>query len=251
MQCLNENCNASDIEKDDNFCYKCGHYTAKGYIYFSNSENQDMILNGEAIKKDNRLNSLLFIGVLGFVLFFAFTYISGNDIFRSFYYIRKRLESYVYDYNTAVIKTNNTYGKKEVSTIEDARNLIYEDLDKQNWKCSEFLNTFNLETDLELNHDIVKVSLCDVTYNETEKISNVINKMYELFPNMKGALTNISITNAKTKEEYVAYFQPMFQFVNQNEDINNYNKVNKTQILLNSYYFLNESILLSLNCVYT
>ena len=35
----------------------------------------------------------------------------------------------------------------------------------------------------------------------------------------------------------------MFQFVNPNENINNYNKINKTQILLNSYYFLNEEIM--------
>ena len=67
--------------------------------------------------------------------------------------------------------------------------------------------------------------------------------MYYLFPNINGALTNITITNAETKEEYIARFQPMFQFVNPVEDINNYNKVNKTQILLNSYYFLNENII--------
>ena len=35
----------------------------------------------------------------------------------------------------------------------------------------------------------------------------------------------------------------MFQFVNTNNDINSYNKVNKTQILLNSYYFLNDDIM--------
>ena len=67
--------------------------------------------------------------------------------------------------------------------------------------------------------------------------------MYNLFPNISGALTNISITNASTNKEYIARFQPMFQFVNANEDITKYNKVNKTQILLNSYYFLNEDIM--------
>lgn len=64
--------------------------------------------------------------------------------------------------------------------------------------------------------------------------------MYYLFSNIKGSLTNITITNAKTNSEYIAYFQPMYEFVNTNLDINDYNKVNKTQILLNSYYFLNE-----------
>ena len=35
-----------------------------------------------------------------------------------------------------------------------------------------------------------------------------------------------------TNSEYIARFQPMYQFVNINEDINNYNKVNKTQIFI-------------------
>ena len=35
----------------------------------------------------------------------------------------------------------------------------------------------------------------------------------------------------------------MYTFVNNNLDINEYNKVNKTQILLNSYYYLNKDIL--------
>ena len=67
--------------------------------------------------------------------------------------------------------------------------------------------------------------------------------MYRLFPNIKGALTNVTITNTPSKSEYIARFQPMFQFVNSHESINEFNKVNKTQILLNSYYFLNNSIL--------
>ena len=69
--------------------------------------------------------------------------------------------------------------------------------------------------------------------------------MYSLFPNINGALTNITISNADTKSEYIARFQPMYQFVNIDEDINFYNKVNKTQILINSYYFLNENIMSS------
>ena len=100
-----------------------------------------------------------------------------------------------------------------------------------------------MENDIENAYSIPNVSFCDISYDEAEKIKDVIDKMYFLFPNMKGALTNISITNAKTNSEYIAYFQPMFQFVNPNEDINYYNKVNKTQILLNSYYFLNENIM--------
>ena len=100
-----------------------------------------------------------------------------------------------------------------------------------------------LEYSLEETYDIAKVNFCDMSYNESLKIAKVLEKMYELFPNISGALTNITITNAPTKEEYIAYFQPMFQFINPSENIDSYNKVNKTQILLNSYYFLNEKII--------
>ena len=31
MKCLNQYCDAEDIENDDNFCYKCGNWTSKGF----------------------------------------------------------------------------------------------------------------------------------------------------------------------------------------------------------------------------
>ena len=51
MNCLNQYCDADEIEKDDNFCYKCGHWTAKGYSFIRNKENVESILNGAAVKK--------------------------------------------------------------------------------------------------------------------------------------------------------------------------------------------------------
>ena len=101
----------------------------------------------------------------------------------------------------------------------------------------------NYQYDLEQNYTIPSVEFCDISLDEAQKIQNVIKKTYELFPNINGALTNITITNASVNSEYIARFQPMYQFVNINENIHKYNKVNKTQILLNSYYFLNENML--------
>ena len=121
--------------------------------------------------------------------------------------------------------------------------MIKDDLDHQKFKCTYALDTSTLEEEIESSYSIANVSFCDISYSESEKIKEVIDKMYFLFPSIKGALTNISITNAKNNSDFIAYFQPMYQFVNPNEDINNYNKVNKTQILLNSYYFLNEKIM--------
>ena len=243
MKCLNKDCNAGEIEEDDNFCYKCGHWTARGYSFLKQPENIPGILNGNGAKRDDRFLTMISLTLFAFI---AFTFIGlyrGEDLFKPLYFVKRKIDNYMYGYNTAIIKTDNIYNKKNINSLEEANQIIDYDLDSQNFKCSYALDTFKLETDIEKAYSIPSVSFCDMSYNEAEKIKNVIDKMYSLFPNMKGALTNISITNAKTKSEYIAYFQPMFQFVNPNEDINFYNKVNKTQILLNSYYFLNENVM--------
>lgn len=243
MECLNPDCDADEIEKDDNFCYKCGHWTAKGYSFLKNPENVESILNGDLTKRNHRFAMMVALALFTFIVF-AFTLIfRGEDLFKPIYYVKRKIDSYVYGYNTAIIKTDNVYNKVKVDSLEDAKKMIVEDLERQNYKCSNALLNFQLEADIEKNYSIANVSFCDIDYDEALKIKNVIDKMYFLFPNMKGALNNISITNAKTKSEYIAYFQPMFQFVNPNEDINVYNKVNKTQILLNSYYFLNSKVI--------
>ena len=48
MNCLNQYCDADEIEKDDNFCYKCGHWTAKGYSFIRNKENDCCIIRSNA-----------------------------------------------------------------------------------------------------------------------------------------------------------------------------------------------------------
>lgn len=243
MKCLNRSCDASEIENDDNFCYKCGHWTAKGYSFINNKENVETIMNGDAIKKDNNFLVMISIVSLAFIAFFIMSLIRGNSLYKPFFYLKRQIYSYVYGYNISIIKTDNTYNDKKVNNYDTAIKLIKEDLDSQSWKCSHQTETFQYQNKVENIGNIPIVIFCDVSPTETQKLTDTISKMYKLFPNMKGSLTNISITNATTNSEYIARFQPMFQFINANEDINKYNKVNKTQILLNSYYFLNDSII--------
>ena len=241
MKCLNQNCDADLIEEQDHFCYKCGNYTAKGYEYLQNKDNVEKILNGSAVKQDNRFTIITNIASFSFIVLFALILLKSNDMFRPFYYLRRIIENYTYGYNTAIIKTDNMYSNMDINSLDDAKEIITKDLDGQTFKCSYSMDTLRLAIDLETDHKITNVSLCDVPKEEALKIKEVVDRMYELFPNIEGALTNISITNPTSKDDYVAYFQSMYQFVNNNENINNYNKVNKTQILLNSYYFLNNN----------
>lgn len=243
MKCLNQYCDAEDIENDDNFCYKCGHWTAKGFSFIRKEENVMQIMNGDAAKKDDNFSVMMGLASLAFIGFFVMSLIRGNDLYKPFFYLKRQADSYIYGYHTSIIKTDNTYKDKIVNNYEEAVELIKDDLDNQHWKCSYEMETFMYQRDIESVTEIPVVSFCDVSDSEAQKLTEVIKKMYSLFPNMSGALTNISITNATTNSEYIARFQPMFQFVNANNDINTYNKVNKTQILLNSYYFLNDDIM--------
>lgn len=243
MKCLNQYCDAEEIENDDYFCYKCGHWTAKGFSYIRKEENVMKIMNGDAAKKDDNLSLMVGIASLAFIGFFVMSLVRGNDLYKPFFYLKRQADSYIYGYHTSIIKTNNTYKDQVVSSYDDAIELIKKDLDSQGWKCSHEIETFQYQNEVESVGGIPVVSFCDVSDVEAQKLTEVIKKMYSLFPNMSGALTNISVTNATTNSEYIARFQPMFQFVNANNNINSYNKVNKTQILLNSYYFLNDDIM--------
>ena len=231
------------INPEDNFCPMCGHWTAKGYTFLQDETNVNEIIKGKAYKQEKNFNTFkILLGVL-VIFFLVFTFIRGKDMFKPYAYLKKQFNSLIYGYNSSILKTNNIYNHKIVNDKEIAKKIIINDFNSQSWMCSTNLEIKEIELQLEKDYDILSVNFCDMSLENVEKIKKVIDKIYELFPNIKGNLTNITITNAVNKEEYIAYFQPMYQFVNVNMDINEYNKVNKTQILLNSYYFLNDNIL--------
>ena len=243
MKCLNQNCDANEIEKDDNFCYKCGHWTAKGYAFLNNKDNVDSILSGATLKQSGRLSILGALLSLVFIVFSVMLIIRGQDLFKPFFYLKKQAFNYIYGFNTSLMKTDNKYNKKTINSYEDAIEFIKKDFSDQQLYCFNDTKVTLMALDLEEKYSIPSVSFCDMSIEESTKIKDVIDSMYNLFPNINGALTNITITNASTKSEYIARFQPMYQFVNINENIDSYNKINKTQILINSYYFLNKDLI--------
>ena len=240
MKCLN--CGA-ELEADDNFCPVCGHWTAHGYSYFNNSENVKKLMNGYEVRQSGKLSILISLVFFLIVLFIGMLVFRGNNLFKPIIYIKKQIDSYHYGYHTSIMKTDNIYNKVAVNDLNEAYDLIRRDFDSQTWKCMHDIETYKLEEAIETDYNITSVNFCDIKYEEVAKIKAVIDEVYSLFPNVDDGLTNITITNTKSQADYIAYFQPMFEFVNPGEDINIYNRVNKTQILLNSYYFLNDDIL--------
>ena len=67
MEC--NHCN-SEIESDDNFCWKCGHWTTHGYLFFKKDPNNVEMLNGNTVKQHNKMGSLMTIMMISFILFF-------------------------------------------------------------------------------------------------------------------------------------------------------------------------------------
>ena len=240
MKCII--CN-SEIESDDNFCHHCGHWTAKGYTYFNKNEDHLKLLEGNAIKSENKMIALFVLISLLIILFTAISIIRGNEILKPFVYIKKKIFNYKYGYPTSVIKTDNQYHKVNISNLEEANTYIKDDLSTQTWQCKDNIDIYHIEEELKQKYKIKSISFCDMNIEEVKKIKNTMDKVWTLFPNTIGYLDTISITNANTKNEYIAYFQPIYQFINTTEDIDKYNKVNKTQILLNSYYYLNNKVL--------
>lgn len=236
MHCLK--C-GTEVETDDNFCPVCGHWTSKGYSFFRDKKNID-IINGSVIKQHNRLGNLFVIMVIFVIIFIAYTNYRGNDLLKPFIYTKKQLLNKQYGYNTTIIDKDNQYFNEKILNIEDAKELIKKDFFSQQWKCFSDIDTSNIEQTIEKDHNIISVSFCEISAPEAQKIKYTIDNIYSLFPNIDGYLTNITLTNAKNPKDYVAYFQPIYEFTNSTNDINQYNKVNKTQILLNSYYFLNQ-----------
>ena len=51
MKCMK--CNR-EIEKDDNFCHHCGHWTPRGYTYFNDNKKNQELLNGNGRKLENK-----------------------------------------------------------------------------------------------------------------------------------------------------------------------------------------------------
>ena len=239
-KCLECQCR---VEKKDNFCYLCGNLTAHGYKNVNKQEIINNIESGTITKKNNQLKLLISLLNISIIVFAFFILTRGTSIIRPIAYIKKQINSYTNGYNSTILKTNNVYNNIVIGNYNDAINYIKRDFESQDYLCSNNIDVKRLEYNLEENYNIAKVNFCDMNYDESLKITEVIEKIYKLFPNISGALTNVTITNASTKEEYIAYFQPMFQFIKSNENINEYNKVNKTQIFLNSYYFLNSDIM--------
>ena len=138
-----------------------------------------------------------------------------------------------------IIEVDRTYHGVKISSKEDAVDLIKKDSTTQKNTCSK--DILQLENYLIKNYKITAVNLCEMDYSLAYELNDVIGYIYKNYPKSRGYLTNLTLKNMSVEDNTtIAAFLPTFQFATASS-LSTYPWVYKTQIFLNSSYFLNEN----------
>ena len=144
-------------------------------------------------------------------------------------------------YSTAIIY-DNTYSGVKISNNKDAFDLIVKDSVSQKNNCPSEIK--KVEDEIINNYGITAVNLCEMDVDFARELGNVFKKIYEEYPSVRGYITNLTLVNVSMKDNYIAAFMPVFNFAT-SDSLSTYPWVIKTQVLLNTSYFLNKERLQS------
>lgn len=252
----------NEIEKNDLYCNKCGNFLGNNVQpnQYNNFSSVNTTTNELSISNNHQLisntmsnNKKIFVGIGAGIGIIALMFVS-TIIFSS------RKDNYYFSTNnqdsteeivqsptsnstsnkkgkySTVIIADNTYSGVKVSTREEAYDLIVKDSVSQKNNCP--LEIKEIENEIISKYGITAVNLCEMDVNFAKEISNVFGKIYEEYPSVRGYLTNISLINASLSDGYIAAFMPVFNFAT-SDSVSTYPWVIKTQVLLNTTYFLN------------
>ena len=226
------------VDENETYCNKCGNYVGDNDRKPEN-DNKKMMLFGVII-------GILFviIIVLAFLLF---------QKARNQYYFNPNS----YDNNqsseitnttskgkySTVIVYDNTYSGVKISNNKDAYDLIVEDSIKQKDQCPNEIK--KIEEEIINEYGVTAVNLCEMNVELAKEIKNAFKIIYEEYPGARGYITNLTLMNTTMRNgSMIAAFMPVFNFATSNSTTT-YPWVIKTQILLNTSFFLNEEKLSS------
>ncbi|MBQ7136710.1 MAG: zinc ribbon domain-containing protein [Bacilli bacterium] len=225
------------IESNENFCNKCGTPLAN-------------INQNTSNKKSTNTKRNVFVGLgLGFslllIIFTVVLIVNSSD--EEYYFSEQPYISGEEDVITkgdskpknkysTVIVTDNFYEGQKIESKEDADKLIVEDSVSQKSACPKEIKS--IEDEIISKYGVTAVNLCELDLEFAKEISNVFKTIYEEYPSLKGELTNFSLVNTSMSESYIAVFMIGFKFAT-SDSRTTYPWVYKTQILLNTKYFLN------------
>ena len=236
------------VEPNQQYCNKCGNKI----IYNNFQEKIDY--SQTKIKKNNNINSNKILNIafiimviftiifVGIVIYFIF---NNNGYYFDDEAVNNEKEQTAENNNTQTkgkyktdIITDNVYYGISVNSKEDANNLIIQD--SVNQKKSDYSEEIiKIENNIIEKYNITAVNLKEMDVDFAKELENVIKNIYTNYPNARGYLTNLTLTNLNMSQMgTIALFRPIFMFGKSDTDTTR-PWVIKTQIELNSAYFLN------------
>lgn len=231
------------IQENQKFCNKCGNTLIKSHTLPEKTNNKKMIFMGLGVG----LTILLIMILCVFTL-----KKSDNDYYTIEAYenyeeeeekednvkvkpTKKETKSKKNKYKTVIVADNKYFGV-QINNNKDAKDLIIKDSVEQKTTTPKEIK--DIEDEIIKKYKITAVNLCEMDVEFAKEIENVIGKIYNEYPSVRGNLTNITLINGTMSENYIAAFMPAFNFARADSE-STYPWVMKTQVLLNTTFFLN------------
>lgn len=230
-------CGKEVFTEDVSFCPYCGYFLRDSQVYEQN------VLPKE--QKNSHIIIYFMVIILSAVVLFLTYALSkeyffideqtNNDVLNEKYETKNNV---VAEPGVTTIVYNNKYYNQSLKSLNDVYSLIEKDSLKQKNSCATAI--VNIEKEIISNYGVKAVNLCEMSVSFAYEIRDLIGFIYNNYPNVRYYLTNITLANVTEESSYIAAFMPIFVFAT-SPTINNYPMGVKTQIVLNSSYFLNES----------
>ncbi len=241
------------VDANSKFCNKCGNPINEQQSQNTFNSNQVVPIENYNRSINNKNNKMILIGVgVGLLLVFLITFVivknqgkyyfdtnpnkSNNEIAKTSNTSTKKGK-----YSTAIVY-DNTYSGVKISNDKDAFSLIEKDSVSQKDNCPSEIR--KVEDQIINNYGITAVNLCEMDVDFAKELGNVFKKIYEEYPSVRGYITNLTLVNVSMSDNYIAAFMPVFNFATA-DTASTYPWVIKTQVLLNTSYFLNKERLQS------
>lgn len=246
------------IESGVKFCGKCGNQIISNQINnmsVNETQSSNVVINNINnsnncnVKSNNKQYIIggligIFIVLIGFAIVLIFNneekYYFTNDDYSEENTFNNDTNN---NQNTVNRKTNRTsiiydrvYDGVKLNNVEDGIKLIQKDSTSQKNKCPKEI--VEIENRIIKKYEIDAINMCEMDVEFAKELENVIKLLYEEFPSARNYLTNITLVNGTMSQNYIAAFQPYFPFAT-SDKTNGFPVIVKTQILLNTNYFLN------------
>ncbi len=225
------NC-GKQIPIDSEFCPNCG----------KQMKNNNQPINNKTIS-NNKQNTKQFITgllvglIIVGILFITISETSNSTIFLDDIYNEKNNEKTTTTNYTGktIIERDNTYAGVTISSVQDAVDLIVEDSVNQKNTCPEEI--IEVENKIIDEFNITAVNLCELDLNVANDTYDAIKYVYDMFPDSKDHLTNLTLMNLDGIIQALANFQPLYAFATSDAE-DGFPVVTKIIIGLNSKYYL-------------